>query len=397
MRIDLPTLYLVTTFATTVSGLMLLFAWSQDRSATTLAWWGSGFLVLVAGGILLALRGVIPDRLSIMGGNSLWFLAHGLMWCGARVFAGRTPRLEAAAAGTIVWLVACSFDAFLADVIVRVHVFTIIYAAYVGLIAWEYWRERNDELTSRWPMIVIQVFQAAFVTLRIPFAESIVFPLRIDGPLGLLVPISLGIMLLHYYCSAFLVMAMAKERQELRYRRAAQIDPLTGIANRRAFFERGEPLLRRTQVDGRPVALLVLDLDFFKHINDTFGHQTGDRVLCAFCDTVAALLRPTDLFGRTGGEEFACLLPGASAAVAIEVAERIRARFEGRPATAGHLGTPSTVSVGVATTNDTVGDLAALMAAADRALYRAKANGRNRVEASAVPQPEFARPLNTAA
>jgi diguanylate cyclase (GGDEF)-like protein len=179
---------------------------------------------------------------------------------------------------------------------------------------------------------------------------------------------------------------MAKERSELRHRRAAQLDSLTGVANRRAFMERAQRSLRRAVTEGRPVAVLLLDLDLFKQINDTFGHQTGDRVLCMFCDTASATLRPSDVFGRLGGEEFACLLPGASAPEALRVAERIRANFEGREAAAGAYDVVSTVSVGVATTQDIEGTLDALMAAADRALYQAKAKGRNRVErASALP------------
>src|SRR5690606_7054310 len=118
-------------------------------------------------------------------------------------------------------------------------------------------------------------------------------------------------------------------------------------------------------------------------------HQVGDRVLCTFCDTAMAVIRPTDLVGRLGGEEFACLLPGATAAEALRVAERIRDDFERRHADQpeGHV---ATVSVGVATTGEGEADLTALMAAADRALYRAKANGRNRVERAKAPAPATA-------
>jgi diguanylate cyclase (GGDEF)-like protein len=378
MHIDLPTLYAVTAFATTVSGLMLLFSWAQDRSAVTLAWWGSGMLVMVVGGVLIALRGAVSDSVSVVGGNCIWLAAYGLMWCGARAFEGRRPSIPLALGGALLWLAACQLGDFYADAVLRVRCFSLINLGYILLIAAEYWRARDKELVSRWPTIILLLVHAASYVLRIPFADSITFPLRTDLSLGFLVPVGLAALLLHYFCIAFLVMGMAKERLELTHRRAALVDPLTGVANRRAFFERGGPLLQTAVAQGRPAALLVLDLDQFKRINDTFGHQAGDRVLCAFCDTATALLRPGDLFGRTGGEEFACLLPEANATVAVQVAERIRATFAAITVAAGAA--VSTVSVGVATTADAGGDLATLLAAADRALYQAKANGRNRVE-----------------
>ncbi|MGZ5853384.1 MAG: GGDEF domain-containing protein, partial [Xanthobacteraceae bacterium] len=173
---------------------------------------------------------------------------------------------------------------------------------------------------------------------------------------------------------------MAKERAELRQRERSQVDALTRITSRRAFLDAGERVLQRALAAGQPVAVLILDLDFFKKINDTFGHQSGDRVLCAFCETASETLRPNDLFARMGGEEFACLLPGASSENALAVAERIRASFEGRRIRVGTQVSTSTVSIGVAMANNIGADLGALLAAADHALYQAKAKGRNRVE-----------------
>ena len=173
---------------------------------------------------------------------------------------------------------------------------------------------------------------------------------------------------------------MAKERAALQHRDSAELDPLTGVANRRAFLERGARVLQRSVTDNKPVAVLVLDLDMFKQINDTFGHQAGDRVLCNFCETVNTVLRPTDVFGRLGGEEFACVLPNVAASDAVRIAERIRMSFEECRSVVLNDEIVSTVSVGVATTQDVEPDLDDLMAAADRALYQAKARGRNRVE-----------------
>jgi diguanylate cyclase (GGDEF)-like protein len=97
--------------------------------------------------------------------------------------------------------------------------------------------------------------------------------------------------------------------------------PLTGIGNRRRFFQRGERLLMRARFARQPTALIMFDLDHFKSINDRYGHHIGDEVLTAFCRLATSLLRPNDLFGRIGGEEFATLLPAAGQQDALRFAE----------------------------------------------------------------------------
>ena len=179
------------------------------------------------------------------------------------------------------------------------------------------------------------------------------------------------------FCVPFLRVAMSKERAELEQRLAAQTDPLTGVPNRRAFFDRGNPLLERFIAERRPAALLLFDLDRFKDINDTAGHQAGDRVLQAFCDLVGASLCPGDLFGRLGGEEFAYLMANVSVTQALRTAERLRMEFAALQFV--DLAMTPTVSVGVAMASEAGRNLSALLALADRALYRAKADGRNRV------------------
>jgi diguanylate cyclase (GGDEF)-like protein len=381
MYIDLPTLYAVAALATAVTGLMLLFSWLQNRNAMTLAWWGNATLVLVAGGVLVSLRNVVPAPLSIIAGNGLWLAAYGMMWCGARVFAGRRPRLLLAVAGAVAWVVLCQSEAFYGTPVLRIRVFSAITLAYALLIPWEYWRLRDPRPMSRWPAIVLLLIQAAFYILRIPLADRITFPIAPDD-VGVLIPLGIVTLLLHYSCMAFLVMAMVKERLELQLRRDALVDPLTGIANRRAFFDRGNRILARVGASRGSVALLMIDLDLFKRINDSLGHEAGDRVLRAFSGITASLLRPTDLFARTGGEEFACLLPNVTTADAVRVAERIRLLVA---AHAPAIGMPGalTVSIGVATATAAGYGLDSLMETADRALYAAKANGRNRVEAAA--------------
>ena len=170
---------------------------------------------------------------------------------------------------------------------------------------------------------------------------------------------------------------MSKERAELEQRKAALTDSLTGIANRRAFFDRGVPLLEKALADRRSAALLLFDLDRFKNVNDTAGHQVGDIVLKAFCELIVSSITSRDLFGRLGGEEFACLVADVSMTQALQIAERLRREFAEMEFPG--LEENATVSVGVAMGSEAGRGLTALLATADRALYRAKADGRNRV------------------
>jgi diguanylate cyclase (GGDEF)-like protein len=381
MRIDLPTLYLLAMLTSVFNGLMLLFSWLQNRTATTLAWWGSAILVLVVGGLLVTLRGVVPDPLSIVVGNGLWLGAYGMMWCAARVFEGRRPSLLGAAAGAVAWAIFCQSEIFYGSQVLRICVFSAVVSVYALLIPLEYWRAQDPQPASRWIAIVLLLLQTLFYLLRIPLADQFVFPVPPDD-VNMFVPVWVTALCLHIAGMSFLAMVMVKERLELQLRRTTLIDPLTGIANRRAFFDRGGRILSRLSSDRGPAALLMIDLDFFKRINDTYGHDAGDRVLYAFGTCTTALLRPSDLFARTGGEEFACLLPNTNMSDAMEAAERIRRRFASQTEATDLSHNCPTVSVGVATTASSGYRLDTLMAAADRALYAAKANGRNRVEAS---------------
>jgi diguanylate cyclase (GGDEF)-like protein len=146
--------------------------------------------------------------------------------------------------------------------------------------------------------------------------------------------------------------------------------------------------MQRTALGRTPISLLLFDLDAFKSINDRFGHGVGDSVLTAFCQIVSAQLRPLDLFARMGGEEFAALLPGMPHQEALWVADRLREAFESTAHYSANGQFKVTVSVGVASMSQDTCDLACLLAEADRALYRAKGNGRNRVEGGdLLPQP----------
>ena len=183
---------------------------------------------------------------------------------------------------------------------------------------------------------------------------------------------------------AFILLAMAKERTEYRHRTAAMIDPLTGIANRRSFLHDATELMKRHAANPTPTAALLIDLDHFKTINDRFGHAIGDRVLQIFAEIAEANIRPPDLFGRLGGEEFVAVLTGTDRDRAVAIAEGIRSAFSKATGDVdGHL-VSATLSVGIVLKLDSPLDVAELLAQADQALYYAKERGRNRVEVATV-------------
>ena len=165
-------------------------------------------------------------------------------------------------------------------------------------------------------------------------------------------------------------------------KRLAATDALTGTLNRRAFLERGAAELSRARRAARPISLLAFDIDFFKSVNDRFGHPGGDAVLKAFAATLKRETRASDIVARLGGEEFAILLPEASGEVAFNVAERIRLAVAASSVAYGDVEIRVTVSVGLAQTTETLATMEALIAAADAALYEAKRSGRNRTVAA---------------
>jgi diguanylate cyclase (GGDEF)-like protein len=175
------------------------------------------------------------------------------------------------------------------------------------------------------------------------------------------------------------VTAQVRMREELRDR--AESDPLTGVANRRRFYHALDVECLRFTRNHNPLSLLMIDLDYFKEVNDEYGHSVGDAVLRIVAQLLLLCLRKTDLLARYGGEEFSVLLPETPLEGAQMIAERIRQTISQQPIVADGCQVNVTVSVGVASHADDKEAVAeVLLKKADLALYRAKALGRNRVE-----------------
>jgi len=161
-----------------------------------------------------------------------------------------------------------------------------------------------------------------------------------------------------------------------REQRLSRTDGLTQIGNRRYFFDLATHEIAEARRYGRGLAIVLIDIDHFKRINDTAGHQTGDEVLRCLAQTTQAHLREVDILGRYGGEEFIALLPGSNAPEAAKVAERIRSSITADCQVQERAGV--TVSVGVAEFPGHASALEPLIRCADHALYEAKRGGRNR-------------------
>ncbi len=168
----------------------------------------------------------------------------------------------------------------------------------------------------------------------------------------------------------------------------AVVDTLTGLYTRRQFFELGGKEIERARRYGSPLSLLMIDLDHFKQINDTYGHAVGDQILYEVCAVIASTLRKIDIPGRIGGEEFVVLLPETNQQNGLIVAERLRTAISKIKLTMENLVIDDvTASFGLSTLVDSHKDLQALITSADIAMYAAKENGRNRVEIAAPLAP----------
>jgi diguanylate cyclase (GGDEF)-like protein/PAS domain S-box-containing protein len=178
-------------------------------------------------------------------------------------------------------------------------------------------------------------------------------------------------------------LAVAKlEQLKNEFQELSRTDSLTGLANRRAFDEAMKTEFLRFARFGAPAALLMIDIDRFKRVNDAYGHEAGDRALVAVARTLKEVARATDLAARFGGEEFVVLLAGTTATGATYIAQRIRRAIGQIEFAQPPMPIRLTVSIGVTTFNATDRDASEVVCRADHAMYRAKALGRNRVASS---------------
>jgi diguanylate cyclase (GGDEF)-like protein len=383
MHLDTLTLFAMGSFVAACAGVMLLGAWWQNRKIPALALWGVADIITALGIISLTPGPILNRPAGPLVGIFLLTLAAGLIWKAARSFDGKPASLLVAVFGAMLVALIIAIPAtrhtlgWLSLAINTIYLFAAATTLLIG---------REERLAARWPLIILMSVHAGVLLIgacstlngslhpgEVPPVMSLFGIVHFEG-----IVFTLG--------TAIFILALVNERNEAASRMAARVDPLTGIANRAAFMDGAARIVERCRRENLPVSVLMCDLDRFKAINDTHGHAVGDAVIRKFCDVVTALLRPNDVFGRLGGEEFAVVLPRSGIGAACARADRIRAAFAENCRAIEDHEVAATVSCGVATSRNA--ELKELLELSDLALYRAKAEGRNRVRRADQLLPE---------
>lgn len=354
---------------------LLIAAWLHDRSQVVTGFWGAGFAGHGLGITLVGLRDIIPHSISIIGGNVLVMAGIG-MWCaGVMCYDQRRVRLWVflpAAILPFVLLLPNIYPHFWARTTACQLAGASAYAILCGL-----------HLFAPKPAPLSRKVFAAVTFLQVLIMANMAVDSYFVRPAGFseMPEVAIYSMVSIFCLVAGIILGtrMLMTRSEARLRHLAVTDPLTSTLNRRGLLDRFPEMISRTSAERPLFALIIFDLDQFKQINDTYGHQTGDRVLISFCEIAETCIGGRGLFGRLGGEEFACLIPVSSLAEAVGVAEAIRLMLHNHEIAMedGRSFTPS-VSAGICISSVTQAELYTMLSTADKALYAAKKAGRDR-------------------
>lgn len=339
--------------------------------------WSAGLALLVGAAILFSSRGIVPDAVALLGANGALLLGIGLSMLGTEKFYGQAPSVRCyalacgAALGGMAW-----WQLVRPDFSVRVAIFSLtvflFYARQAQLVLVHGERHFSSMFFGLLMLVQAGVVLARGVAALAHGGASV--DLMVAGTNA---SIYLAVANFMALLLSVAFMMLATRRLQTILERRSTHDPLTQVLNRRGFgdaYLREKARLRRHR---RPLALLSIDLDYFKSINDSHGHAVGDQVLTHVAGLISSVLRESDCVARFGGEEFIVLMPDTAPHHAIKVAERIcyllrHAERRALPA--------CTVSIGVACQASEHEELEQLLSRADAALYQAKENGRDRIE-----------------
>ncbi|MBI4294096.1 MAG: GGDEF domain-containing protein [Betaproteobacteria bacterium] len=385
MHLDIRTLFLVAVMTMTLLGLVSLTFASLRPGNPAIRLWGASLLVLAGGLVLIVLRGVIPDVLSVVVGNMVTVAAIVLGYRSLRML--RAQPLRDYLGWVLVLAITASAAFYLyvePNITLRVVFFSAVAAFLLFRNAWLLGHDApSDARASHRITAGIFGFFGAVHALRsaavwvIGRPEDLMAPHLPDAVLMLVTMAAI-------ICATLGLLWLEVRRLQHDLAHLASIDQLTGALTRRAFSSEFAREVSRRERDKGSFGLAMFDIDHFKRINDEHGHLVGDELLRAIADSLRQGLRAHDVLCRYGGEEFVVLMPGADKAAATAVADRARRSIEHRGWITDKSGIVITVSAGVSAYPEDGRDWDALIGAADAALYTAKRRGRNCVVAAAA-------------
>lgn len=336
--------------------------------------WSAAMVLIFVGAVMATGLGKFPSIISISFARVLLAAGLYLTYVGCQRFFGVTPHHKP-------WIALIAFIALLQLWFTYVDPNFHVRLVSANLLAGLIFIMQTRLLLQQKPLTFAKLWTISVMVLMIlnlatRVVTSFIWPIGNDlfsqSPYQ---PFFVATFVFCIFLLSIGVMLMATDRLRTELEHLATHDSLTNALTRRHMNEACERELERCRRHGHSMAFLAMDLDHFKAVNDTYGHQAGDRILINFVAKICALLRQPDHLGRFGGEEFVALLPETSLDEAILVAERILkicVLRENEPS--------CTVSIGITTNQKDTDTVDTLMKRADAALYRAKANGRNRVE-----------------
>ncbi len=377
MLLDTRTIYLLAFFYSLLVGVIFLLLYKDHSGSVRLSMktWGAAYILAMLGWGLSASRNFLPEVVAVIFGNGFLLLAQSEIIQALRQFEGRLPIRKLTLALVASGLLANAYFFLVKNNLsIRVVIISTSVAVLYGLAAVQAAPIRGAVFSKShaitclgfWGMTGVFAVRALDYLLadrrniQSIFAgspiESFVFGAGV-----------LGIVLVTF---GFLLMCNEKFNDELK--QLARSDTLTGLYNRRALEELSRQAISHARRANEPLSYMMIDADNFKHINDTFGHQVGDRALKQIGDLIRNHLRAQDMLFRLGGDEFSALLPGTDGATSRMIAERLKKVIQEAPFSFGGHTIPLSVSIGISEFSQASSDFESLAKQADLDLYAEK-------------------------